>query len=264
MDILGFLGSLGDAISGELAAVVQWASDGFGKVFGDITAVWGVLQSFISYVMRAFDAIVGWLTTFWQWLRDNVLTPIIQTIQRLYDKIKPYIQAIEKWIKQEQQLLQNLYNQYIRPIMNLLQNIRRMLLIFRLLGFKWAQKLDARIQKIENEISAAFLGAWKNLNILADWINWIVDPFGILNPGPVFGAIKASVGAMVNLLQHAQLSSPPAYTSADQAADAQYFSAAAIQQRFQARVTTGPLPEDLADQNRIRAMIASEGLQTWA
>src|SRR5437667_4322924 len=177
MNLFGILGFLGDAIGSQITAVVDWAAGGFLTLFGDITAVAGVLGSFIDWVKGALRAVIGFLGGLWTWLRDSILTKIISWIRRAYEWLHNLMQPLLRWIQMERALLYQLWNTYVKPIMDFIQRLRRALLIFRLLGFKWAKELDAYLVKLENKINRAFLGAFQNLNILADWINYILDPF---------------------------------------------------------------------------------------
>jgi len=259
MNLSGFLSFLGGAISSSTGAIVSWAAGGFATLFGNDTAIAGVLGSFIKWAIKAVGALAGFIGALWKWLRDSILKKIIDTIKRLHDYLKNLFKPITDLIDRYRVMLRRLFQQYVKPMLDFLQRVRRVLLVFRLLGFKWAKQLDARIVKIENEISAAFLGTWKNLNILSDWLNFIVDPLGLFQPRALLGSIGRSIGAIIASIQHAQLSNPAAYTAADQAADDTYFSLAASQARDHLRATVGALPEDLFEQQELTLLWTMEG-----
>jgi hypothetical protein len=259
MDLFGFLGSLGDAIGGQLSSIVDWATAGFGTLFGDIVSVGGVLTSFIDWVKGAIGSIVSFLGGLWQWLRDSILTKIINWIRRAYEWLHNLLAPLIRWIQMERALLYQLWNTYVKPIMDFIQRLRRALLIFRLLGFKWAQELDAYLVKLENKINRAFLGAFQNLNILADWINWITDPFGLWSSNVWLGAIAQSVGAIWSLIWGAPqvgLGGPGLATFDTPAG---YYDASAVQARLAARFSVGELPDDQAVLQGIRADNAESG-----
>jgi hypothetical protein len=259
MNLSGLLSFIGGAISGSTGAIISWASAGFATLFGNDSAIASVLGNFIKWATGAIGAIVTFIGALWKWLRDSILKKLIDTIRKIHDYLKNLFKPITDMINRYRLLLRQLFQQYVKPILDFLQRVRKVLLIFRLLGFKWAKQLDARIVKFENEISAAFLGTWRNLNILSDWINFIVDPLGLIQPGVWLGSIRQSIGAIIASVQHAQLSAPPAYTAADQAADDTYFSMGAREARSHLRATTGPLPDDLTEQQDMIALWAMDG-----
>lgn len=259
MNLSGLLSFIGGAITGSTGALISWAAAGFSTLFGNDTIIAGVLTDFIKWTTKAVGAIVGFIGALWNWLRDSILKKIIDTIRKIHDYLKNLFKPLTDMINRYRLMLRQLFQQYVKPILDFLQRVRKVLLIFRLLGFKWAKALDARIVKFENEISAAFLGTWRNLNILSDWINFIVDPFGLIQPAVWLGSIAQSIGAIIASVQHAQLSAPPAYTAADQAADDTYYSMAARNTRDHLRATTGPLPDDLTEQQDLLVFWAMDG-----
>jgi hypothetical protein len=244
MDFFGLLGDLGDAIDSQLGAVVSWATAGFAALFGDISGVWGVLTSFISWVWGAVSAIVNFLRAMWDWLYNTILAKIIAAIHTIHEYLKNLFGPLIRWIQLERALLYRLWYTYVRPIMNFIQDLRRFLVIFRLLGFKWAKQLDQYLVDVENKINAAFLGAWKNLNILADWINWITDPFGLWSSNVWFGALGQSINAIWNMiwgLPQVGLSGAGITTFST---PQNYFDAGAVQARILLYAQGGSLPED--------------------
>jgi hypothetical protein len=65
-------------------------------------------------------------------------------------------------------------------VQNVLSVIRVILSAFRLLGAKWAAKLDADIQKIQGYITSALQGIVGTLNQVSTWLNFALDPLGIV------------------------------------------------------------------------------------
>lgn len=200
MDLLGFIGWVGESIGSQIAAVVQWATAGFGTLFDDITAVNSLFGGLRDWAYNTFASLFKFLDSLWTWLRDRILQRIIDLIQRIRDWLKKYLDPLLKIIDKYRRLLRDLWQTYVKPIYDFLQRVRRVLVIFRLLGFKWAKKLDERIVKLETALTDAFFAVYSNLNVLADWINYIIDPFGVFQPSIWLGSITQSVGAIIGVI----------------------------------------------------------------
>lgn len=259
MGLLGLLSWASDAIDSQIAAVVAWTLAGFGTLFGDISAVNSLLGGLADAVHSILASLWTWLNQLWQWLYTHLIQKLQDLINRIHDFLKRIFGPIVKWIQQAIATYKQLWNTYVKPIYDFLQRLRRVLVLFRLLGFKWAAALDARIVALENAITTSFLGVLANLNRIADWINFIIDPTGIFAPGVWLGSIAQSVGAIIGVIfgqmnNPAATSPPGQYTTA-----AGYFDANAMYARIATRNQTGVLPEDLDAVNSLRASAAAMG-----
>jgi len=116
-----------------------------------------------------------------QWL-SNLLSPIL------------------RWIKLLRALYDQYFNQFVKPILKILRQMRQVLQVFKLLGFKWAARLDADIARIEGKIVALYTQLRAYLNIATTWIQLIIDPTGILRRNPLFAAIIRSAPELRNLM----------------------------------------------------------------
>jgi hypothetical protein len=114
------------------------------------------------------------------------------------------------------------------------------LVLFRLLGFKWAKQLDQYLVNLENKINAGFLGAWKNLNILASWINWITDPLGLWSSNVWFGALGQSITGIWAMIWGTQ-NQPIGAADAQYSADLRTWGTAQGQKSMIAAQSTGIL-----------------------
>jgi hypothetical protein len=140
-----------------------------------------------------------------------------------------------------------------------LQRLRRVLVLFRLLGFKWAQKLDARIQAIETALTNSFLAVFTNLNRLADWINFILDPFGLFQPSVWLRSIAQSVGAIIGIVYGTMNDPGYAPASAQYVTPGGYYQRDNVLARFRQSSTAGILPEDADCIQSLRQSAASLG-----
>lgn len=259
MDFLGIISWAAAAIGGQVSALISWVTSGFGVLFGDISSTDSFLGSFGAAVWGVFGSLWGWLSQLWQWFNTHILQQLKSLIKSIHDWLQkilgPYLKKLQAIIKWEEQN----WNTYIKPIFNLLQRLRSALVIFRLLGFKWAQALDARITQIESTLASAFFGVLQNLNMLANWINFIIDPFGLFQPNIWLSSIAQSVGAIVGAvfgtMNDSGFTAPPGQYTTPQG----YYQNQTMTTRFQQRAQIGLLPEDQSVVTSLRASASALG-----
>lgn len=173
--------------------------------------VWSVLVAAFNYLFAVLQFIWNFLLTVLQdikkaffWLWDNVvkagLTKIISTFLKVRQWLSNLLAPVLKIIKQLRAWYDQYFNQFVKPVLKIIRQMRQVLQIFRLLGFKWAARLDADLARIENKIVSAYVTLRAYLNVATSWIQLIVDPTGILRRNPLFAAIIRSAPELRNMM----------------------------------------------------------------
>jgi hypothetical protein len=244
MDFLGLLGFVGNAIDAQINAVVLWTTAQFGVLYGDIANVEGFASDLATWTKGVLSTLWTWLQSLWQWLHDLLLVKLRDLLDKIHAKLKDIFGPLLAHIRQIIDAYRKLWLQYVKPIYDFLQRVRRVLVLFRLLGFRWAKRLDARIVALETAISNSFLYTLRNLNLLSDWINYIIDPFGLFQPSVWLGSIAQSIGAIIGIAYDRM--NNPAFVGPQKAftPPENYLTASASEQRIRERMQIGPLPED--------------------
>jgi hypothetical protein len=260
MDWTSLFGFIGDAIDSQVGALADFTVSGFSSLLSDITGVWGVVTGLIGWVKSIIGGILGWIHDFWDWLKNISLSGIIDWIKRHWQALKDWLKQLKKNIDLYKKNLQDTWNLYVKPILNFIQNLRRAILIFRLLGFKWAKQLDQYLVDVENKINAAFLATWQNLNLLSNWINWILDPLGLWSSNVWFGALGQSLSAIWAMVWGAPQSGLGAQQlAADQQLTQNYFITQQRVQIGERAGLAGPLPADISNANSVMAQLQALG-----
>jgi hypothetical protein len=259
MDFLGLLGFLGDAVDAQLQAVILWSTAQYAVLFGDISNVALALDETQTQQQGLWSTLWSWLTGLWDWLQRTIIQRLQNLLQRIHDALKRILGPLLDYIRRMRDLYRQLWLQYVKPIYDFLQRVRRVLVLFRLLGFKWAKRLDARIVALETAITNAFLATYKNLNLLANWINYIIDPFGVFQPSVWLRSIAQSIGAIINI-GLGQMTDPGFTTNPLQySTPAGWYQADTLTARIKQRALTGNLPEDDAMVASLHAEAAAMG-----
>lgn len=259
MDFVSILGWVSTAIDSQVQAVVDWASAGFATLFADLVTEQTQSKADATTNHTAIQAIIIFLDGLW----NKYLNPLLNKIWDILCKIQDFLRRILgplvcllKWLHCWQQFI---FSQYIKPMYDLLQRLRRALVIFRLLGFKWAQALDARIVKMETNLTSAFMAVWANLNLLSNWINYILDPTGIFQPNVWLRSIMQSIGAIIAIATDQMTDKGFVDEAGHYSTPAGYYDKGTMQARIHMRYLTGTLPEDDDCMTSLHASAAAMG-----
>lgn len=146
-----------------------------------ITLIGLVLRSLLNLIQDLFKL------RFAQLLKD---------IADLKKKVTAWIDALIQLMHK----LRDLFNKYVlEPMLRtiaLIQKIRQFLVIFRLLGFKWAIKLDNLLLSAEQRLVTNVLTLQAYINLALSVLNLIVDPLLILKQNFLLASMLAFLGAV--------------------------------------------------------------------
>lgn len=154
-----------------------------------------------------FAAIYNWLAGFFNVIANFLFHVILDIIhgdfralvndykifkQAMSTLFGPFIKALQ-WLRDH-------YYQYIYPwvyaIEDLLSRIRAVLTVFRILGFKWAAKLDADIQLVQKWVTEVNQTIVATLNTISTAISIFIDPAGIIRRDFFAGTLFSSLAAV--------------------------------------------------------------------
>ena len=195
-----FLGDVLAFIEGEIVAALSF-------LFNLIVAVFNYLLAVAEFIFKFFLTLAQDIKNAFKWLWENVvkagLTKLISVFVRVQAWLAKYVNKVTGWLIRLRKWYDQYFNQFVKPVLNAIRHLRQTLQIFRLLGFKWAARLDARLATIENRIVAAYELLRVNLNKAVSWLQLISDPFGLLRRNPVLGAIIRDAPEMKNAIDRA-------------------------------------------------------------
>jgi hypothetical protein len=195
-----FLGDVLAFIEGEIVAALSF-------LFNLIVAVANYVIGGINFTFGFFDTLAQDIRKWRFWLWDTLTKigqwKIIKAIRDALAALRKHVQDLIAWLIKIRKWYDQYFNQFVKPILNAIRHLRQTLQIFRLLGFKWAARLDARLATIENRIVAAYELLRVNLNKAVSWLQLISDPFGLLRRNPVLGAIIRDAPEMKNAIDRA-------------------------------------------------------------
>lgn len=145
-----------------------------------ILYVWNALVFVVIHVWTALQALARLFIRLWDNVLRKVVSKVVDIIDRVRDFLDRVLGPVIRVLQRIRQVLDAIFSSYIKPILDIIQRLRRVLKALRLLGFKWAEKLDQKLLRIETFISQAFLFIRGWIVFVQDLLERIVDVDGLL------------------------------------------------------------------------------------
>jgi hypothetical protein len=238
-------GDNGNILGGLLSGVAAYLISLIQFVWSVLVAVVNYLVAVINFMwqflLRLFQDVKNALTWVWENVIKGTLTKAVSIFARVRNWLQKVLGPIIKYIQLAKKLMDEYFNKYIKPIINTLNIFRKFLGVFRILGFKWAARLDGDIAKIEGKITEVYTTLRGYLNTAITYLDLIVDPLGILRRNPLFAALIKSAPELQNLL-YAATQRPLTGSEIDSAKqDATRYTPGSLKQRYADYYSKGQL-----------------------
>jgi len=170
----------------------------------DATArfAWDVAVALGKLLQMLEQAFIGFFEYMWELIKR-----LWKYIEKIVSAVLPQLaQAITKTLE----WLKKIYHDYLRPLLNWIQILRKYLVILRLMGLKIATKLDGILGKIQGRIFGPFLYVLQMLNQFSSWYN-VLMAFDLTVQRPIFlRTMYKYQGDWINMFWQAQGAKLPA------------------------------------------------------
>lgn len=179
-----------------IAFIIQLFADFINILVAVFNAIAQVINSIITFLENFPEHLKDFLDDLW----NEVIVPAIEKIQQIYDDIQTWLQNLLDPIIQFIQEVRAWFLKYIYPWIQRVQNIisitRAILSALRILGVKWAAKLDADLAKIQGYITGVFQDIIKPLNESLTWLNFLADPAGLFRTQTLSNSLFANLSSV--------------------------------------------------------------------
>ncbi len=180
----------GNAVVAAIIAVLQYIWDallGFAEyALKALNFIWDALVKGLAKLAEGFVRTGQWfgkildvLRRFWR----HVLQPFLQFIGDMLRILKYELERIFgpilKLIRNAIQFVRDIYRNFVRPILDVIDAFRVFLKGLGALGVDWAKELDRKLGEFEDKINAPFLSLLHILNQIAGYIDRIMTLDGI-------------------------------------------------------------------------------------
>lgn len=185
--------AIATAIDSALAAAIAGIQHALNAIGNELAAVFHLLSRLAGYILQmlkglllgVIHALVAAVDAIGKMLKDvfaNGIMPALQALQHLRD------------------YLVKIYERFLRPLLIVLQDLRKVLAILRVFHVGFATKLDNVLADIQSKISTPLLYLLRYTNVVANYINLILDARLFLQRPLFLASLNAYKGSAANLL----------------------------------------------------------------
>ncbi len=158
-----------------------------------VSELFGGLQRVVSLLGRALRHI----------LSDIIHLRFLHLWQdylRLTAAVRRWYERHFGWLIDLRRRFDAWFRRTVLPILNFLQNIRRILAVFRIFHLKFAEKLDRSIARLESRIIRNTLVLRQKINEVLTWANLILDPLRLIRQNPLWPTFVHASDSLLKLL----------------------------------------------------------------
>jgi hypothetical protein len=190
-------GGIFSSLLGYLAAVIQ-------AIINFLNQLVGALVNVLNFLYAGELGIFGFskdgLTKIWTGLK-NIMDQVFKVhvlaalhhLLSLYQKLQGWIRKLKAFLDRLRRIQQLYHAQAFKRVINLIQRIRKILVLFRIFHLKFATKLDNWLAQVEGKLISREAELARKTNEVIGWLNWILDPRALFKSVPLFGTARRSL-----------------------------------------------------------------------
>ncbi len=190
------LSFLGNTVSAIFAAINAFFIFLFNLLVFLVQFLWNVIVVVAQFLVRMLGRIRDFFKVVW----ENIIKRGVVKLLAIFAKVRAKLAQIFGPVLRILRRIRTWIDRHILPIalrmINTIQRIRQVLVVFRIMGFEWAKALDRKLAQLEGEIFQAFQRVRSQLNRVATIINLIADPDLILRGNVLVRSILRALDAM--------------------------------------------------------------------
>jgi hypothetical protein len=193
--------------SSFFSGIVSSIVDAINAIINALNFVWTTLVAAVNFIWNALLAVAKVLVAavkviargFAHVISDIIHGRFLHLFQDYLDlkaKITAWLAPVLRILARIRQLFNQLVLAPMLRFINLIQQLRQFLTVFRLLGFKWAKRLDDSLVRLEQKVvtNTLVLQAWVNLAISV--LDLVVDPSLIFRKNFLLASLLSFLGAV--------------------------------------------------------------------
>src|SRR6267143_922412 len=185
-------GGIFDGLLGYLAAVIQAIIDFLNQLVGALVQV---LNFLYTTSLGIFGFSKDGLTKIWTGLK-NIMDQVFKVhvlaalhhLLSLYQKLQVWVRKLKAFLERMRRIQQLYHAQAFKRVINLIQRIRKILVLFRIFHLKFATKLDNWLAQIEGKLITREAELARKTNEVIAWLDVIGDPVQAYRKGLLFGS----------------------------------------------------------------------------
>jgi hypothetical protein len=204
-DILNSIfGFLGDGLLSALEDFIVWVYQLAIAVF---QVLWQIIGFVAQTILNVIKAVGGFLDRLWKGFFQGIFTKVWNAIKAASTWLEAKLSPIVKYLQKVRAYYLKWFNTYIKPFLQLIQQVRQYLQILSFLHLGFAQKLDAWLAQLQAKIVQSFATIIGTINTAIDILNAIMDPAYLIRKPALLLSIRRQIPALVRVLT----GRPPGY-----------------------------------------------------
>jgi hypothetical protein len=156
-----------------LVSLLQWI---WNAIVSIAQFIWSILLQVFQFAWGALKAVANIFRSIWDGFFKRIFLKVLNAITKAHLWLEQKLAPILNFLKKVRALYDHYFKLYVKPFLDVIQKIRRILAVLRFLHIKWAQTLDAELAKIEGKIAQVVLTIRGILNSMIDLVTTIADP----------------------------------------------------------------------------------------
>jgi hypothetical protein len=190
--------------AGALAGVQSWASG-----FASFLKV--LLSAFKDWAVQVIKAVAGALKRIAGGVLDALRALLRGDWSRLWHDIVNAWKVLREWaqviyktiygpIDQMRRTIGKLYDTFWKPVINVIDSMRRITQVIGIFDRKLAQRLDQRLWALEGKILAPITAMYGRLNSISSYFSAIITATGLLDRPLLLASVKRDVSLLWHTL----------------------------------------------------------------
>lgn len=192
-DFFGF-SSLISAIARAIQAALAFLFQLLVAVYQFLLATVVVVAQFL---LRMFGIVRRFFTHLWAGIIKRGLLGLLSLAQRFTRWLEGVLEPLANFLDKVLDWFDRIYTRIFGPILQAIQRVRRVLRIFKLFGFKWAQKLDARLLRLEAKIIAPYLKLRAAVVGIINVLDSVIDLGALIRRPILLGSVARVADAIL-------------------------------------------------------------------
>lgn len=196
IDIVAFIAQLLGLGRQDLSAITDAINGTWNNFVVGASFLYNAIAAITDFFKKLLAVLVGGIAHILSDILHGHLKAVLQDIQALLHALHNLFAPLLAWLHKLQAIQRQYQLQTLRRFVNMIQRVRQILVVFRLLHLKFATKLDNWLAGIEGKIISRELEIARKTNEIVGWIDILTDPTGTLRHHSVGGPLWTFVGAL--------------------------------------------------------------------
>lgn len=192
-----FFGGLLDSLVSAIQAIIDFLYSLVQAIVQALNYLYAGEQAIFGFAFAGDKILWAWIKGIWSAIYHGVIVKALSHLLSLYQQIQAWAKKLKSWLDRWHALTRKYQVAAFRRAVNLIQRVRKMLVIFRVLHLKFATKLDNWLVGIESRLVRREMEIARKTNEIIAWVNLVADPTTLFRQVPLLRSLGRSIRDMI-------------------------------------------------------------------